>query len=257
VRRQSEIQVTVRRKIIGGADPLVCIPLVAADKTSLIDQASALVPLAPDLFEWRVDGYGKVADPADCIDTLAALRSIIGDIPMIFTCRIASEGGIQPVDPETRLALIDAAIDSNRPDIVDIELRNPPALIETVHKAAERQGIRLILSYHDFSRTPSQEVILDKLEQAQSLGADIAKVAVMPNDYMDVLTLLNATMKARCETVKIPVITMAMGRLGAVTRMAGGLFGSDVTFAIGETATAPGQIPIDALRQAMKLLYGG
>jgi len=49
---------------------------------------------------------------------------------------------------------------------------------------------------------------------------------------------------------------MSMGPQGRLTRLAGGLFGSDVTFASGSTSSAPGQIPIEMLRQAMTALYG-
>ena len=81
------------------------------------------------------------------------------------------------------------------------------------------------------------------------------KNKVMPKDYADVLTLLGATLKARTGAVKVPIVTMSMGPEGGVTRVAGGLFGSDLTFAVGKDASAPGQIPIGGLRQAMKLLY--
>ena len=97
--------------------------------------------------------------------------------------------------------------------------------------------------------------IYDKLLEAQEKGADIAKMAVMPKNYADVLTLLGATLKARTGAVNIPIITMSMGPEGGVTRVAGGLFGSDLTFAIGKESSAPGQIPISDLRQAMAVLY--
>ena len=76
----------------------------------------------------------------------------------------------------------------------------------------------------------------------------------MPKGYRDVLTLLSATLKAR-ENLDVPLVTMAMGAEGGVTRLAGGLFGADITFAIGKTSSAPGQIPIGGLRQAMAVLY--
>ena len=77
----------------------------------------------------------------------------------------------------------------------------------------------------------------------------------MPKHYGDVLTLLSATNRARNETVRGPIVTMSMGPEGAVSRLAGGLFGSDITFAIGMQASAPGQIPIEELRKGMDLLY--
>jgi len=44
------------------------------------------------------------------------------------------------------------------------------------------------------------------------------------------------------------MITMSMGPLGSLTRMAGWMFGSTVSFAVGEKSSAPGQIPIEELR---------
>lgn len=77
----------------------------------------------------------------------------------------------------------------------------------------------------------------------------------MPKGYQDVLTLLGATLKARSQALDIPLITISMAQEGLVSRMAGGLFGSDITFALGQASSAPGQIPIGELRQAMGLLY--
>jgi 3-dehydroquinate dehydratase-1 len=138
---------------------------------------------------------------------------------------------------------------------VDIEMCNEPDFIASVRETAKKFKTRLILSYHNFNDTPNETFIQDRLSRAQQLGADIAKVAVMPKNYADVLTLLNATLKARSGAVKVPIVTMSMGAAGGVTRLVGGLFGSDITFAIGKKASAPGQIPIAKLRQAMSVLY--
>jgi len=256
MRLQSEIKVTVRDKVIGGSDPLICLPLVAEEKSDLLMQAKELKQLTPDLLEWRIDGYGAVEEPGSCLEALQDLQTIVGPIPLIFTCRIHSEGGFKEISQEARLKLVTTIIASGGIDLVDIELCNEPSFIETVKKAATENGTKLILSYHNFTDTPDESAIHDKLLQAQDLGADIAKLAVMPKNYADVLTLLGATLKARTGAVKVPIVTMSMGPEGGVTRLAGGLFGSDLTFAIGKEASAPGQIPIGALRQAMAVLYG-
>ncbi len=65
----------------------------------------------------------------------------------------------------------------------------------------------------------------------------------MPRDRADVLTLLSATATAEAKA-RIPLISMSMGPLGAVTRMIGGVFGSSLSFAVGEGSSAPGQMPI-------------
>lgn len=255
MRPQSQIKVVVRETVIGGPSLLACLPMVAENKTDLLNQADDLKRLSPDLLEWRIDRYEKVNDVKDGLQTLSELRRKIENIPLILTCRIESEGGFQKISQDTRLKLINAAIRTGDVDIVDVEMCNEPEFVDSALQAARRQGVKLILSYHNFKETPEEDFIHDRLAHAQDLGADIAKVAVMPKGYKDVLRLLGATLRARTEAVKIPIITMSMGAEGGVTRLAGGLFGSDITFAIGNTASAPGQIPIQTLRQAMKALY--
>lgn len=255
MRPQSENKVTVRGKVIGGPDPLVCLPMVAGEKSELLAQAGELMPLAPDLLEWRIDGFDAVEDSTACLDALADLKAAMGQTPLIFTCRIDAEGGFREIPRDKRLKLIIAALKSGGVDLVDIEMCNDPDFVAAVRQTAADSGARLILSYHNFEETPEEAFILDKLAQAQEMGADVAKVAVMPRDYGDVLALLNATWKARSGKVRIPLVTLAMGPEGGITRLAGGLFGSDITFAAGKTISAPGQLPIGDLRQVMAVLY--
>jgi len=255
VRLESKKKVTVNGKVFGGSKPLICLPLVARDETTLLQQAKAILPLTPDLLEWRIDRFDSVENIDTCMQALNALKKRMGTIPLIFTCRVDREGGCKKISPQKRLALLNAAIGSGEAEIVDVELCNGPEFIEAVKTACQKGGTKLILSHHNFAATPDEKAIHDQLLLAQDMGADIAKIAVMPNDYDDVLTLMSATLKARTGVVKIPIIAMSMGAEGGVTRVAGGLFGSDLTFAIGEASSAPGQIPIAELRQAMAVLY--
>lgn len=255
MRLQSKKKVNVRHITIGGKKVLICLPLMAEDKSSLLQQAEEMSSLNPDLLEWRVDGYDGVERISEAVETLEALRMKIGPVPLIFTCRIDSEGGFKKLPQEHRLDLINTAIRSGHADIVDVEMCNEAPFIDSVKAESVAQGTKLIFSHHDFENTPEEAYIYDKLKQAQSLGADIAKMAVMPHGFEDVLTLLNATLRARNHGVRIPIVTMAMGARGSVTRIAGGLFGSDITFAMGKAPTAPGQIHIDRLRCAMGVMY--
>lgn len=255
MRQQSKRKVTVRGAIIGGPKPLICLPLVGKTRDMLLQEAETLVTLQPDLLEWRIDSFGKVEKKGDCLSLLKELRATIGEIPLIFTCRIDLEGGMKTLSQESRLELCVAAMETGDVDIVDVELCNGREFIQSVRECAKKNNVKLILSYHNFKETPSEPCIYAKLVEAQLAGADISKLAVMPGDYGDVLTLLSATNKARNETVQIPIVTISMGAEGAVSRLAGGLFGSDITFAIGMQASAPGQIAIEELRTAMSLLY--
>ena len=185
------------------------------------------------------------------------MREVIGDIPLIFTCRTIHEGGFQEIADSDRLAVNLAAIASGMVDLIDTEISSGEVMIGEMKKACESANVKLILSYHNFTETPSKAFIAERLETAGKLGADVAKVAVMPQNYGDVLALLGATYKARTELLDIPIITMSMGGEGGITRIAGGLFGSDLTFAIVTESSAPGQIPIGEIRKAWEVLPFG
>ena len=255
MRLQSDIQIRVKNAVIGGPDFLICIPLLATERSDLFSEAAIIKQSDPDLLEWRIDGYRHVRDINNSLDTLARLRIRFSGTPLIFTCRIHSEGGLKKLSDDQRQGLLTEAIASGNLDIVDIELNNDAAFIQSILQAAGKASVRVILSYHNFEITPDETFIFDTLLKARDLGADIAKVAVMPREYQDVLTLMNATLKARRQGLRIPAITMGMGPRGRLTRLAGGLFGSDITFASATTPSAPGQLPIEILRQAMAAIY--
>ena len=122
MRLQSQIKVIVRGKVIGGPNLLVCLPLVAAEKPDLLNQATELKQLDPDLFEWRIDGYDNVEDLSDSIQTLKEVRANIGSIPLILTCRIDSEGGLKKIAQDIRLDLIQTAVQSKYFDINNIQI---------------------------------------------------------------------------------------------------------------------------------------
>lgn len=245
--------VRVRNQLIGGPKFLVCLPLVTKNIEELSSQAKKLVNYSPDLIEWRVDAFNKATDWSSCLSALKKLRSICNEIPLIFTFRHQAEGGMQNVVEDIRLSTIEAALASGMIDLVDIEIRSGESSIGRIKKAANLKNVTTILSHHDFNQTPPENEIIDKLRHAQYLGADIAKVALMPRDQGDVLTLLNATYKARAEQVTIPQCTISMGEMGAVSRVFGGQFGSDITFASHETSSAPGQISVRDLQQCLSL----
>ena len=85
-------------------------------------------------------------------------------------------------------------------------------------------------------------------------GADIAKLAVMPRNRADAARLLLATAQAAAQRPGKALITMSMGRDGAVTRFCGGAFGSAATFGTLSAASAPGQPPVTLLKE--KLILG-
>ena len=254
IRKQCAKPFAARGRLIGGKRPLICLPLTAATEDALCQEASKCLVFKPDILEWRVDFFTAADDLPAVTAALAALRQAVGDTPLIFTCRDAAEGGARPLTVSHRFRLMMMALTSGHCDLLDAELAMGEKIIAALAPVAAATGPGLILSFHDFTATPTEAAIFAKLKQARDLGAAVAKVAVTPKKAEDLLALFAATCRARQE-LAMPVITMAMGRDGRISRIAGGLFGSDVTFATGRGVSAPGQIPVQKLREAMKLLY--
>ena len=119
---------------------------------------------------------------------------------------------------------------------------------------AHKKGVRVIMSEHHFDETPSREDMQETLEKMEILGADLPKLAVMPESKEDLLTLLEATLYSSQRLGK-PIITMSMGKLGRLSRMMGEYFGSCMTFATAKDASAPGQVPLDDLKKVLEVLH--
>lgn len=236
--------IETRGRKLGGETPLICTPLVGKTRERILAEAASVVPKRPDVIEWRVDFFEGIGDTAAVLDVGRALRAAAGELPIIFTRRSIREGGEPIAIGDDAVVALYAAVGASRlVDFIDFEMGNDPAQVRAVRDSTRAHGARLILSYHNFGYTPGREFLVQRFLEADRLGADVAKVAVMPRDRMDVLALLAATAEADAKA-RIPLISMAMGPLGAVTRMVGGLFGSSLSFAVGSAASAPGQMPI-------------
>jgi len=236
--------IDIRGRRLGGDTPLICSPLVGRTRERLLAEAAVVIAKTPDVIEWRVDYFDGIGDTAAVLETGRGLRAAIGDAPMIFTRRSTREGGERiAIGDEEVVALYAAVAASRLVDFIDFEMGNDAGHVQRVRESTRAHGTQLILSYHNFGYTPGAGFMLRRFLEAERLGADVAKVAVMPRDRRDVLKLLTATEEADAKA-RIPLISMSMGPLGAVTRMIGGAFGSALSFAIGEGSSAPGQIPI-------------
>jgi len=250
---QSKV-IDIRGRKLGGETPLICSPLVGRTRERLLAETTNVAAKRPDVIEWRVDYFDAIGDQHAVVDTGRALRSLVGDTPVIFTRRSTSEGGEKiPLGDDDVVRLYAAVGAAGFVDFIDFEMSNDPDHVRQVRASTSAHGTRLILSYHNFGYTPGRDFLVQRFLEADRLGADVAKVATMPRDRHDVLALLAATAEADAKA-RVPLISMAMGPLGAVTRMVGGAFGSSLSFAIGEGSSAPGQIPIADLRAVYEVI---
>ena len=237
------------RALLGdGRSPLICVPLVAQTLADLLADAAMAISQHPDMIEWRADHFVDIGSSDLVLSAAYALREVAGDIPLIFTVRSSAEGG-QPVNlsPSALQTLRLVAADQLPFEFHDLEMQSSEALIHELISRTHARGRKVILSAHDFQGTPPEDVLESLFQRAHQLGADVGKVAVMPQVPEDVLRLLTVTQRMS-KILPIPVISMAMGSLGAVSRIFGGVFGSSLTFATSGRESAPGQIPLQDLR---------
>jgi 3-dehydroquinate dehydratase-1 len=251
MRLQARRPIKVGERLLGGPMVLTCVPVLAADRHTLLEQGARLGALRPDCIEWRADFFDDL-EPGDVPGLLDALAAA-SRCPLLFTNRLSGEGGHMPQDEDRRATILEAAASTRVPALVDVELATDPPLAHRVATAARRAGVAVIRSWHDFSATPAEEALLDRLREMLNAGADVAKVAVTPRMPEDVLALLSAGLAARRTFLDIPCILMSMGALGGVSRFAG-YFGSDLTFAVGVQASAPGQMDLDLMRKGLRAL---
>ncbi len=247
--------VSIGNVALGDGHIKVIVPLTARGTAGLLAEAAELAGQPADIAEWRIDYFGPVAggDPEIAeIRAAAAALAKATPLPILATFRTAREGG-HPIDDDAYRALLIALAESGSVAAIDLEIARGAAVTGPVLEAAYKAEVPVIGSFHDFEATPGAPAIRAKLEELAASGADILKVAYMPASSADVLTLLDATRQASAELPQ-PLITVAMGELGTLSRVAGGLVGSSATFARVTGPSAPGQVPASELAPVLRAL---
>ncbi len=246
--------VKIRNTVLGAGLPKIAVPNVGTTAEEILTAAEKIKSAKPDLMEWRIDYYAAGVNDFDKLNTTAKkLRQEVGELPILVTFRTKNEGGVCSLAEDQYLNLIEYVITNRLGDAVDIELFHDEKRVKSLVNLAHDYNVVVIMSNHDFEKVPAKDVIEFRLRKMAQLGADVPKLACMPHSAADVLTLLAATTEMNAE-ISNPLITMAMGDIGKVTRIAGQVFGSSLSFgAVGQTS-APGQLSIADLRNAENYL---
>ncbi|MBJ8924137.1 type I 3-dehydroquinate dehydratase [Citrobacter sp. FDAARGOS_156] len=247
--------VTVRNLVIGEGAPKIIVSLMGKDISTVKSEALAYREADFDILEWRVDHFADVASIDAVLEAARAIRDVMADKPLLFTFRSTKEGGEQALSVENYIALNRAAVDSGLVDMIDLELFTGDELVKATVEHAHAKNVFVIMSNHDFHKTPAADDIVQRLRKMQELGADIPKIALMPQSKADVLTLLSATLEMQERYADRPIITMSMAKTGVISRLSGEVFGSAATFGAVKKASAPGQISVTDLRTVLTILH--
>lgn len=247
--------VVMRNVEFGAGIPKICVPIVGKTKADINEQANTILSTPCDIVEWRMDWFEGIQNVEQAIHIAKALREVLKDMPILATFRSKKEGGELEVENAYYVELNCAIAKCGYVDAVDVELFTGDEEVKTIIDAAHEANVKVIMSNHDFFKTPSKEEIISRLCMMQEKHADISKIAVMPTCKKDVLTLLSATNEMVEEHADRPVITMSMAATGVISRLAGEVFGSCLTFGAAKQASAPGQMGVQDLKVVLETLH--
>ncbi len=240
--------------IIGEGMPKIAVPVVAANTEEAKAQGDIIMRSPADLVELRVDYFDDIRD-ADAVSGLvSAMKETVPGRPFLFTVRTVEEGGLAELTASEYTAVCCAGIETGQIDLIDIEYSMGGEVVSAIRECAGKHGVATVFSCHDFQGTPAADLIKETIHSMAEAGADIAKMAVMPEEDGDTLTLLQASAALKKE-LEIPFILIAMGEKGMISRVGGEVFGSAVTFAQTGIASAPGQMNADDLDRMLRVLH--
>ena len=247
--------VKIRNIEIGSGLPKICAPIVGTTKDDIMAEAENIGRLPVDIAEWRVDWFEHACDFSKVEDVLKDLRTALGETPLLMTFRTSNEGGEKSIKPDDYAEFIASVSETGYVDLVDVEVFIGTDIVKEIIAGAHNAGVKVIGSNHNFNKTPDKDEIVERLRNMQELGVDIPKIAVMPKDMKDVITLLAATEEMHREFADRPIVTISMSETGVLSRIYGEALGSAVTFGAAKNVSAPGQMEVNDLSTAIKLLH--
>jgi 3-dehydroquinate dehydratase-1 len=197
-----------------------------------------------EVLELRIDTFAQ-RGPRDLIRHLERLKAVKkgGSTPLIITVRSRAEGGLYAIDDKKRLEIFKTLMPFA--DYVDIELSSG-AILKDVVRSAKRAKTLVIVSYHNFKSTPGAAKLKAIIKKGRASGADIVKLATAAKRRADIKTLAGVLL----EDPKLIVI--AMGALGASTRVFFPMLGSLMTYGSLTKATAPGQLAVKEIKKQLE-----
>lgn len=235
--------------------PKICVPIVAPFRDEIMAKAESFMDPAIDMVEWRVDffaGYEK-----EIAGIVRELKCRLNEKELIVTIRTETEGGEPNGSRFDYFSVIEELLQQGEADYIDYEVSRDEKQLAKLCVSYKGSPTKMIGSYHDFEKTPAKEEIVDRLMRAKECGCAAGKLACMPQCREDVEILLNATNEMKEREPDFLIITMSMGALGKVTRLYGGLYGSEISFGSAGDGSAPGQISFEEMKTVFDRIYTG
>ncbi|MGQ0794561.1 MAG: type I 3-dehydroquinate dehydratase [Nitrosopumilaceae archaeon] len=165
----------------------------------------------------------------------------------VCTLRPRSEGGKFSSDEKDRISILKLIAEYN-PCLLDVEY-NTIRKNKNLNQFLKRTRTDLLISWHEFKKTPNENLLKKKLRQMTKFSKNI-KIVTTANaigDSMKVLSLYKNLPKDQ------RLIAFAMGEAGRMSRILCTQFGSPYTYVSLGKPIAPGQFSLDEVKSIFKL----
>lgn len=241
------------RVTLGEGMPAICVPVMGRTIPEIAQAAARAKAAQADVIELRIDSLTDRPGLQEAMDACRAVRGSAEEIPLLFTLRTRRDGGAGTADVQAYEALLGAVMESRVCDAVDCELSAGEAVFARLAEQAKRAGVLLVGSSHEFGEIGDMQRAAQWLKRQEALGADVCKAAVMTRTNAEAFALAQVYADVY-EQLTIPMIAIAMGPAGIMTRVGAACMGSCLTFGTAGEASAPGQIDAKKLRTALEIV---
>lgn len=165
---------------------------------------------------------------------------------IVCTLRPKTEGGKFPGTEKERIAILKLIAEYN-PFLLDVEF-NTLKRNASFRKYLKSTKTNLLVSWHDFKKTPSSAELKKKMNQMSKFSSNvkIVSTAKSTNDSNRMLELYS-------KRGKNSLISFAMGDLGRISRILCLYLGSPYTYVSLGKPVAPGQFSVDEVKKITNL----
>ncbi|MBD0190866.1 type I 3-dehydroquinate dehydratase, partial [Acinetobacter baumannii] len=152
------------------------VPITAKTKEQALAQAQVIANTADaDLAEFRIDLLSFASDTKQVIALGHELKKILGNKPMIATIRTKNEGGQLEISDADYGKTYQAYLKNPFMDWLDVEMFRDQKVVSEIVQKAHQKKVLVVMSNHDFQKTPSQDEIEKRLLKQDQMGADVLK----------------------------------------------------------------------------------
>ena len=165
----------------------------------------------------------------------------------VCTLRPESEGGKFSGTETERTSILKLIAEFN-PYLLDVEY-NTLRKNKSLHQYLKRTRVNILISWHDFSKTPSEKTLRSMAKKMSRFSKNIKIVTTARaiNDTLRILKLYKGI------SHRSNLIAFAMGDYGRMSRILCTRLGSPFTYVSLGKPVAPGQFSLDEMASIFKL----